>query len=144
MRFLEFRYQIVDNFIIPVVAAELGVAVRREDFEYAVRNFENGDVERTAAEVVNHDLAALILVEPVSERRRRGFVDDTEHVESRDFACVFGCLTLAVGEVSGAGDDRLRHFRAEICLRVRFEFRKNHCGNFLRRIGFIVDFYFIV
>ena len=142
--FLELVYEIFDDLVVPVVAAQPRVAVRGEHFENAVGNFKDGNVERTAAEVVDHDFAALVFIEPVSERRRRRLVDDSQNVESRDLARVLGRLTLTVGKVSGAGDDRLRHFRSEICLRVRFELSENHCGNFLRGIRFIVDFYFIV
>ena len=134
----ELIYEILYNLAVPVVAAQLGVAVGGEHFKYAVGNFQDGNVERTAAEVVDHDLAALVLIEAVSERGRRGLVDDTQNVKPRDFARVLGRLALAVGEVCGAGDDRLRNLRAEICLRVRLQLGQNHSGNLLGRIRFVV------
>ena len=43
---------------IDIVAAEPRVAVRREHFEDAVVQLQNGDVERAAAEIVDGDLRA--------------------------------------------------------------------------------------
>ena len=144
VRFLELVHEILNDLVIPVVAAQMGVAVGRQNFEHAVRNFQNGDVERAAAQVVDHDLAALVLIQPVGERRRRRLIDDTQDVQTRDLARVLGRLTLAVREVRGTGDDRLRDFRAQIRLRVRLELGQNHRRDLLRRIALVVDRHFII
>ncbi len=139
-----FRFEIVDdvihNSLIEIVAAEHAVTVGGKNLEHSVADIENGHIERAAAEIVNHDLMrSFILIESVSKSRRRGFVDDTKHVQARDFACVLCCLSLTVREVCGAGDDGVLNGFAEISLRVLFKFRKNHCGNFLRGILLAVD-----
>ena len=142
---LELVDHVVHEALIEVVAAQTVVAVGRKHFEDAVGNFEDGDIEGTAAEVVDHDLAVfLLLIEAVGKRRRRGLVDDTKHVEARDLARVLGRLTLGVGEVCGAGDDGVRHLRAEVCLCIRFELAQDHCGNFLRGICLVVNLHLVV
>ena len=119
VRLLEFVHKIFHNLVIPVVAAKVRIAVRGKHFKHAVRNFKNGNVERTAAEVVNHHLAALVFVKPVRKRRRRRFVDDTKHVQPGNLAGVFRCLTLRIGEVRGAGNYGFRNFLSEVRFRVR-------------------------
>ena len=144
--FLELVDYVVHDTLVEVVAAETGVAVCRKDFEHAVADFKNGYVERAAAQIVNKDFLVFVffLIETVCKRCRRRFVNDTQNFKSCDFARVFRCLTLAVREVCGDGDNGLRYFLSEICFRVRFKFRQNHCRDFLRRIFFVVDFYFVI
>ena len=73
--------------LVPVVAAELGVARGGLDLEDAVADLEDGDVERPAAEVEDEDgLVGVLLVEPVGQRGRRRLVDDAEHLEAGDLA----------------------------------------------------------
>ena len=54
-----------DQQIVDVVAAEMRVAVGGDDFEDAVVQLENGDVEGATTEVVDGDDAVLLLVEAV-------------------------------------------------------------------------------
>ena len=68
----------VDDPLVEVFAAEIGVAVGRFDLEDAVLQLEDRNIERAAAEVVDSDQALLVaaLVETVGERCGRGLVDD--------------------------------------------------------------------
>ncbi len=121
---LELFREVVDHARIEILAAQERVAVRRDhvDLRFAVhiRDFEHGDVERAAAEIVNGDLhlglSAVLLVDAIGERRRGGLVDDAQHVETGDLAGVFRRLALAVVEIGGNGDDGLRDRLAEIGL----------------------------
>ena len=51
--FLEFLDYPFNNFVVEVIAAETSVAVGCKHLEYAVVKFQYGNVERSAAEVVN-------------------------------------------------------------------------------------------
>ncbi len=105
---------VIENANVEIFAAKERVAVRRAHFEHAVADFQHRDVERAAAEVVYSDGSVLTLVEAVSERGSRRFVDDAQHVEAGDAAGVFCRLALRVVEIGRDGDDRLRDRLAEI------------------------------
>ena len=46
--------------------------------------FEDGDVKSSSAEIVDSDDFVISLVETVCQRRGRGFVDDSKHVQTGD------------------------------------------------------------
>ncbi len=108
--------EIVDDALVEILAAEEGVAVGRLDLEHAVADLQHRDVEGAAAEVIDRDDAAALLLEPIGERRRRRLVDDAQDLEAGDLAGILGRLPLAVVEIGGDGDDRLGHRLAEIGL----------------------------
>jgi hypothetical protein len=113
----EFVGQIVDDPLVEIFAAEERVAVRRFDLEDAVAYLEYRNVERASAKVVDGDLAATLLFEPVGERGGGGLVDDAQHLEAGDPPGVLCRLTLGFVEIGRHGDHRLRHGAAEIGFR---------------------------
>ena len=137
---LELSGEPLDYPVVPVVAAEPVVAGGREDFKDSVADVEDRNVERSAAEVVDHYLVvALLKVDAVGEAGRRRLVDDAEHVEARDGSRVLRRLALGVGEVGRAGDDRVADRGAEVFLRVLFQLLEYHRRNLLRRVALAVD-----
>ena len=121
----------VDDALVKVVAAQMGVAVGGENLGDAVAHLDDGHVEGAAAQVVDHDLLVGLLVDAVGQRGRSRLVDDALDVQARDGAGVLGGLTLAVVEVGGNGDDRLGDRLAQIRLGVRLQLGEDHGGNFL-------------
>ena len=111
---LELLNEVVGDALVEVVAAEAVVAGRGQHFDDTVADLQHGDVERAAAEVVDHDLLVGLLIEAVGQRGRRRLVDDTLDVEAGDLAGVLGRLTLCVGEVGRHGDNGLGHGLAQI------------------------------
>ena len=109
----------IHEAIVPVVAAEVRVAVGGLDLENAVADLEHGNVERAAAEVVDGDLLVLLLVETVGQRSGGRLVDDAQHLQAGDLPGVLGRLALGVVEVGGDRDDGLRDLLAELALRRR-------------------------
>ena len=93
--------------LVEVVAAEVRVAVGGLHFDDALAHFEDGNVERAAAEVVHGDRLVLLLVEAVGQRRRGRLVDDAHDFEPGDLAGVLRRLALGVVEVRGHRDDGL-------------------------------------
>jgi hypothetical protein len=61
-------------------------------------DLEDADVEGPAAEVVHRHCPVEALAEPVGQRGRGRFVDDSDHVEAGDEAGVLGGLPLVVVE----------------------------------------------
>ena len=76
-----------------------------QNFSNAIAHLDDGNIERTTAQVVNHDLLVGFLINAVSQRSCCRLVDDTLYVQTSNGTGVLGCLTLAVVEVSGNGDD---------------------------------------
>src|SRR5437667_9626493 len=95
--------------IVNIIAAEMGVAVGGENLiDVAVaggNELENGDVEGAAAEIVDRDFSALLLVKPVGECGWSGLVDEAENFKAGALASVLGGLALGVVDIGGDGDD---------------------------------------
>ena len=142
--FFEFTDHPFDDALVKIVAAKAVVAGGGENFKHAVADVENGDVERAAAEVVDHDLLFLLFFNAVRQRRGGRLVDDAEHFQARDAAGVLRRLALRIGEIRRHSDDRLRHGRADISLSVGLELLQDHCGDFLRGEFFAVDGHAVV
>ena len=130
---LELRREPLDDPIVEVVAAEVRVAVGGLHFDHALADFEDRDVERAAAEVVDGDRLVLLLVEAVGQRRRGRLVDDAQDVEAGDLAGVLGGLALRVVEVRRHGDDRVGDLLAEVVLGRLLQLLQNHRRDFRRR-----------
>ncbi len=141
---LELVNEVLGDAGVEVVAAETVVARGRKNFDNAVADLKDGDVEGAAAEVVDHDLLIAFLIETVCECRCGRLVYDTLYVQSCNAACVLGCLTLCVGEVCRNGDDRFGHGLTEVALGVGLELLKDHGGDLLRSVCLVVDIYLVV
>ncbi len=137
--FAEFFGDVIDEGLIVVIAAEVGVAVDGEDFEDAVTDVEDGDVEGAAAEIEDEDFAAFFLVHAVGESGGSGFGEDADDVEAGDFAGFLGGEALGVIEVGGDGDDGVGDFFAEVIFGGFLEILEDHGGDFRRGILFAAD-----
>ena len=124
----------LDDLLVNVVAAQVGVAAGGFDFGDALAHLQDGDVEGAAAEVINGDGLFLLLIQPVGQRRRRRLVDDAHHFQPGNLPGVLGGLPLAVVEVSRHGDDRLRHLLAQEVLRRLLQLLQHHGRDFRRRV----------
>ncbi len=131
----------VDDRLVPVVAAEVDVAVGRLDLEHAVADLQHGDVEGATAEVEHeHRLVGrALLLEPVGQGGRGGLVDDAEHLEAGDLARLLGGGALGVVEVGRDGDDGLGDGVVEVGLGVGLELHQRAGRDLLGRVGLAVD-----
>ena len=131
---LEFLNQPVDNALVDVVAAQVRIAVGRLHFDHAVADFEDRNVERAAAEIVDRDGLVLLLVEPVCERGRGRLVDDAHHFQAGDLTGIFRRLALRIVEVRGNRDHRLGDLLAQVGFGRFLQLGQNHRRNLGRRI----------
>ena len=135
---LELVGDVVHQGLVPVVAAQVSVAVGREHLEDAVGDVEDRDVERAAAQVEDRDLLVLLLVEPVGQRRGRRLVDDPRDLEAGDLAGVLGRLPLAVVEIGRHRDHRLADLVPEVALGGLLELAQDHRRDLGRRVILLV------
>jgi len=136
----ELLDQPVDDALVEVLAAEVGVAGGRAHFEDPLRELQDRDVEGTAAQVVDRDPAiAGAAVESVSERGRGRLVEDAQHLEPGDPAAVLGGLALRVVEVGGHGDDRLADRLAQRLLGERLELAQHERRDLLGAVLAFAD-----
>ncbi len=131
---LELVGQVVDDAAVEVVPAQVGVTRGRAHLDHAVADIQDAHVEGPAAQVVDQDGLAALLVQAVGQRRGRGLVNDAEHLEPGDAARVPGRLALRVVEVRRHRDDGLGDLLAQEFRRVFDELAEHERGDFLRRI----------
>ena len=134
----------VDDALVEVVAAQMGVAVGGQNFGNAVAHLDDGDIEGAAAEVVDHDLLVVFLIDAVCQRSGSGLVDDTLDVQARDGAGVLGSLTLAVVEIGGNGDDGLGDGLAQISFGVSLQLLQDHGADLLGSVLLAVQGHLMV
>src|SRR5690606_30942759 len=79
---LELACEVFDEAHVEVFTAEEGVAIGGLYLEDAVADFQNGDIEGTAAEVVDGNRLAFGLVQAVGEGGGSRLVDDAQHFEA--------------------------------------------------------------
>ena len=131
---LEFGDHPLDDALVDVVAAQVRVAVGGLHFHHAFAHFQDGNIERTAAQVVHGDRFVLFLVQAVRQRRRCRLVDDAQHFQARDLTGLLGGLPLAVVEIRRHGNYSLGDFFAQEVFRGGLQFLKNHRRNFRRTV----------
>jgi len=66
----EFIKHPVHETVVPVIAPEVCVPVGCFDFKHTISDFENGDIESTATEIVNGDFFVLLFIETVRRAKR--------------------------------------------------------------------------
>ncbi len=123
----------VDDGLVPVVTAELGVTAGGLDVEDAVGDLQDRHVEGAAAEVVDQDGLLLLLVEAIGQCGRGRLVDDAQDAEARDLPGLLGGLALGVAEVRGDGDDGVGDVLAQVRLGVALQLHEDPRGDLLGR-----------
>ena len=120
--FEKLRGDVIDDAVVPVLAAEPDVALDGQGLEALLRQANERHVEGAAAEVVDED--GLLLVgqqrgraglpcsgrggwKRVGQGGRGRLVEDVEHVQAGDAAGVLGGLAAGVVEIGRHGDDGL-------------------------------------
>ena len=140
----ELGDEIVDDALVKIVAAQMVVARRGQHLDHAGRDIENGHVERAAAEIIDHDLLRLLLIDAVGKGGCRRLVDDALDVQPRDLARVLRGLTLRVGKIGRDGDNRIGDRLAEKRLGVGLELLQDHRRDLLRGIFVPVDVHLVI
>ena len=130
---LELRHAEVDQDVVEIFTAEMGVTIRGLHFEDAVLNGEERHIKSATTKVENEHIALtlLLLVETVGDSGGGRLIDDSLHGEARNGASVLGGLSLRVVEVSGDSDHSGFDFLAQVSLSNLFHFVQHHRRDFL-------------
>ena len=131
---LEFTTEEADKAVIKVLAAQVSIAGGRLDLEDTLLDGQEGNIESTATQVENEDIALTLdlLVETVGDGSSSGLVDDTEDVEAGDETGVLGSLALGVVEVRGDSDNGVVDGVTEVGLSGLTHLDEDHGGDLLR------------
>src|ERR1700721_21382 len=129
---LELGDEPLDDALVEIVAAKVCVAVGRLNFDYALADFEDGNIECAAAKVVDSDGLVLLFVEAIGQSRRGGLVDDAFHIKSGNSARILGGLALRVVEVGRHSNHSLSNRLTQIGFSALLELLQDHCGDFGR------------
>ncbi len=140
--FFEFFDEIFDNPTVKVVASEVHIAAGCFHFHRSSAHLEHRNVVSAAAEIVDDYLFVLVLVQAVSQRGRRRFVDNPAHLETGNLTGIFGRLPLGIVEISRHGYHRFIYFLAERGFGIGFHLLQNHRRNFFRLVPPIGHLYF--
>ena len=122
-----------DQEVVNVVAAQMGIAIGGDHLKDAFMQLENGDVEGSAAEIVDGDDAFFLAIETIGQGGGCGLIDQAQNFKARHASRILGRLPLSIIEVGRHGDHCLGHRRAKITFRVALELAQDVRGNFRRR-----------
>ncbi len=129
----------IDDALVPVVAAQVGVAVGRLHLDDAVADVQQRDVEGAATEVEDQDGLVVLLVEAVRQGGGGRLIDDPQHLEARDLPGLLGRGALGVVEVRRNGDHGIRDVLAQVFLGIALELLQHPRGDLLRGVLLAVD-----
>ena len=104
----------IDEALVKIIAAKMGVSGGGMDFKYAIAYIEDGDIKGSAAEIEDQDGLVALFVQAISECSRGGFIDNAKNVEAGDFSGVLSGLALCIIEVGRDSDDCVGNFFAKI------------------------------
>src|SRR5215831_16941842 len=85
---LEFVKNPIHDPSIPIVATQMGIAVSSFYLEDSITDFQDGDIECAAAEIVHRNLFVLLLIETVSQRGCGWLIYNAKDLEPGDSASV--------------------------------------------------------
>ena len=128
----------VHETVVEVLTTQMGVAGSRLDLEDALLDSEERNIEGTATEVEDENvaLALNLLVETVGDGSSRGLVDDAKDVETGNETGVLGGLALRVVEVGGDSDDGIVDGATKVGLGNLAHLGEDHRGDLLGSEGF--------
>ena len=125
--------------LIEVITAETVVTCRGKNLLHAVSHFDYRNIERTAAEVIYHDLLIVLFINAVCKSCGSRLVYDPLDVKTGYLTGVLGRLTLCVSEVCRNGYDCFGNGGSEVCLGICLQLLKNYRGYLLRCVLLTVD-----
>src|SRR5690625_5470844 len=80
----------VDQYPVKVISSEHGITIGSFYFKYTFSQFEDRHVKSSTSQVIHDDcLIFIAFVQPISERSRGRFIDDSLDSQSRNLTSFF-------------------------------------------------------
>ena len=143
-RAFKFIDHILGQLVIKVIAAQMVITGSCQYFDNAVADFDNGNIECTSAQVINHDLLFIFIIKTIGQSCGCRLVDNTLYIKTGNLTGILCSLSLSIVEVSRYGNNSFADLFTKVAFRICFQFLKNHCGNFLWRIFLIINGYSVI
>jgi len=96
----------VSHGVIEIVTAQGGIAACGQHLEHTLGQTQNGDIEGSAAEIVDRDDTLGLTVQTVGDRRCGRLIEQAQHIQAGQPRRILGRLTLGIIEVGRHGDHR--------------------------------------
>ncbi|MNG88992.1 NAD-specific glutamate dehydrogenase [compost metagenome] len=101
------------NGVVEVVTTQGGIATGGQHFEYAGSQAQDGNVEGTAAQVIDGHHAFGVLVQAIGHGSGGRLVEQAQHVQAGQARSVLGGLALGIVEIGRHGDHRPHQLTTE-------------------------------
>mmetsp|Transcript_48717 Transcript_48717/g.91272 ORF Transcript_48717/g.91272 Transcript_48717/m.91272 type:complete len:527 (-) Transcript_48717:171-1751(-) len=132
MLLLEDLHEVLHHTLVKILSSQVGVTVGGHHLKDTVINGEEGNIEGSAAKVINQNVLLSLLVQTVGNGSRSGFVDDSQHIHAGNGSGILCGLTLRIVEVRRNGDHRMLHLLAQVVLGCLLHLGQHHGRNLLR------------
>src|SRR6267378_3445930 len=97
---IKFFRHMIDDGVVPILAAEPVIAVGRDHVDVLALNAHDRDVERSAAKVEDEDGLILVqFIKTIGERSGGRLIDDLQNVEASELASGNGCGSFRIVEI---------------------------------------------
>eukprot|EP00759_Apiculatamorpha_spiralis_P028524 PhF_6_TR31118/c1_g1_i1/m.45547 len=126
--------------VVEVLTTKMRVSVCGNDLKESVINGQKGNIERTATQVEDEDVALSLLAQTIGDGGSGGLIDDTSDVETRDHTGILCGLTLSVVEVGRYSHNGVLHSLTQVRLGDLLHLLQDHRADFFRSERLLLAF----
>mmetsp|Transcript_64177 Transcript_64177/g.179492 ORF Transcript_64177/g.179492 Transcript_64177/m.179492 type:complete len:318 (+) Transcript_64177:985-1938(+) len=130
----EFTEQMSQEFFIEIFSTQHGISVGRLDFKHTSLDFQNRHIKGPTSQIKDDNRLSIGLVHTVRQRGGGRFIDNSQDIESGNFAGIFGGLTLRVIKVGGDRDDGFGDGPSQKAFGRFLHFPQDHASDLRRTV----------
>ncbi len=129
----------IHDALVEIIATQEGIAAGGPHLENPFAHIQDGNVERSTAQIVHCDDLVILFVQSIRQGGSRRLVDDAQHFQPGDLAGILGGIALGIVEISRDRDDSLGDRLTEISLSIALDLGQDHGRDFRRGIFFFIQ-----
>src|SRR3984885_8953526 len=118
--------------IVDIVPTEVRIPTRGYYLKDPFMKLQKRNIKRPTAKVIYGNQAVFVLIQSISQRRRRRLIHQPQHLQPRNPPGILGSLALRIVKVGRNRNHGLRHGRTKKSLRIRLQLLQ-HISRDLRR-----------